>query len=153
VILGALRKTLPPAVVGTWGGVGIRHWIERQVKLPGRPRSLRFPVKGDTANAAEAEFLASLTASTGSPRHQSEVDAYVGVCKQRATTDNAGFTTDIVRYASHLRRVARLLKVRIRVEEDELGIIDFDETLPDDSLSSRPLTDPKFDVATCTLKD
>jgi hypothetical protein len=113
----------------------------------------KIEAKGTGATAAEKEFLASLEAPSPASggRHQAEVDAYLETCRERATSDNAGFTTDVVTYASHLRQVSKLLKVKLRTEEFELGIIDFDETLPKDSLWDQALTDPKFDPATCKL--
>ena len=102
-------------------------------------------------SAAEDELLASLTSAGAAPRHQIETDAYIQKCTARSASDNVGFTNDVVAYASHLRRVSRLLKVKLRSEEFELGIIDFDETLPADNLDAQPISDPRFDPATCVL--
>jgi hypothetical protein len=59
-----------------------------------------------------------LQANAAAPRHQTEVDAYVQACRARAASDNAGFTKDVVTYASHLRRAATLVNVKIKVEGD-----------------------------------
>lgn len=110
-------------------------------------------LEGKARNPGEEELLASLKApaAAGAPRHQVEADAYLAKCTARATSDNAGFTNDVVRYASHLRRASRLLKVKLRTEEFELGIIDFDETMTHDNLDALPYADPRFDPATCVL--
>jgi hypothetical protein len=108
-------------------------------------------LEAKSRSAGEDEFLASLKSASPAPRHQVEADAYLGKCRARATSDNAGFTNDVVAYASHLRRVSRLMKVKLKNEEFELGIIDFDETLPHDKLDDQAISDPRFDPATCVL--
>src|SRR5262249_7772626 len=99
----------------------------------------------------ESEFLKSLQSTEGSPRHEAAVKDYTAVCSARALSDKAGMTRDAVRYASHLRQVTKLMKVKLKVERDELGILDFDETVPFTSLSDGPVIDEKFDPTTCVL--
>jgi hypothetical protein len=99
----------------------------------------------------ESEFLRSLASTEAAPRHEATVSNYIAACTARAEKDNAGLTRDAVRYASHLRQVTQLMKVKLKVERDELGILDFDETVPFTSLSDGPVVDERFDPATCVL--
>jgi hypothetical protein len=108
--------------------------------------------KGANANDAEREFLRSLKDPGAAPRHQARVQGYLDQCKTRATRDNAGFTNDLVRYASHLRQAAKRVKVKIKNEEFDLGILDFDETVPRDDLWDQPFTNPRFNPDTCVLE-
>jgi hypothetical protein len=106
---------------------------------------------------AEKEFLASLSAQgSGAARHSAEIDAYKAACAKRS--GDPKLTEDVVRYASHLRRVARLPRVDLVVEKSkdnpdgDFGIIDFDETLPKDQFDSQPLDQPFFSKTDCTLQ-
>src|SRR5262249_10465101 len=57
-----------------------------------------------------ADELSKSHASTekGASRHQNEVNAYMTACAGRS---GAAFAADVVKYASHLRRAARQLRV------------------------------------------
>jgi hypothetical protein len=111
---------------------------------------------------AEGELMAALEAT---PQQIKDTTTnYINACKARGVSDAAGLTKDAVKYAAHLRQVARLIKVKIKAEgdvddpdNDGLGILDFDETLPftkaDQSKAAAPVTEMHFDPKTCVLAD
>ena len=115
-----------------------------------------------TKSDAEKELLASLKdpTGTGGARHAAAIATYRAACAARAKDPK--FTDEVVKYASHLRRVARLPRVQIALEktkdvndnpDGDFGVIDFEETLPRDNLDNGPLTQPAFDKTTCVLKE
>jgi hypothetical protein len=112
----------------------------------------KIEAKGAGATAAESEFLRSLKETEAADRHQARIGAYLQQCKTRAQEDNVGFTNDVVRYASHLRQAAKRVKVKIKNEEFELGVLDFDETVARDKLWDQPFTNPRFNPDTCVLE-
>jgi hypothetical protein len=114
----------------------------------------KLTAKSPAAGTAEKEFLDSLqVASEPAPaaRHQNAITAYGTACTARATSDKAGIALDAVTYASHLRQVARLMKVDLKVEQGPLGILDFKETVPYTNQSDGPVKEMKFDPTTCIL--
>src|SRR5262249_25220697 len=112
-------------------------------------------IKKLTAKAStpgEKELLASLQA-TDKPRHESTVHDYVQACSARAQKDNAGIAADVVKYASHLRQVTKLMKVKLKAEQTKLGILDFSETVPVTDFTSKAVSEMKFDPKTCVLNE
>jgi hypothetical protein len=106
-------------------------------------------LNGKTRNAAENELLAALQAA---PRQLKEdVAGYIIACSARGKSDNPGYAQDVVKYASHLRQVTKLMKVKLKVEQDELGILDFDETVPFTELSSKAVKEMHFEKLSCKL--
>jgi hypothetical protein len=105
------------------------------------------------------------TALEATPQQiKQDTQAFINACTARGQSDKVGMANDAVKYAAHLRQVARLMKVKIKAEgdvddpdNDGLGIIDFDETLPftkaDAAKAAAPVTEMHFDPKTCVLAD
>jgi hypothetical protein len=115
-----------------------------------------------TRTAPENELLAALQATP--QQIKDTTTQFITACGARGKSDNAGMTKDAVKYAAHLRQVARLIKVKIKAEgdvddpdNDGLGILDFDETVPftkaDAAKGAAPVTEMHFDPKTCVLAD
>ena len=88
------------------------------------------------AGPAAVQLLANLEAVGDQSAHQSEVTKFFGACAARPKKD---LLTDVMKWAAQLRKNARSTS----------GIIEFDETLPQDNL---PETAGAFDPKTCVLK-
>jgi hypothetical protein len=89
------------------------------------------------------QLLASLKNPRDASTHDFAVKQFLDACKGRSVSEPAAYAADLVRWASHLRKAAK----RARNEENG-GIIEFAETLPDDEL---PEPGAGLDPTTCKL--
>jgi hypothetical protein len=96
-----------------------------------------------TQEPAARELLASLKNQGDAANHDFEVKKFLQACQARSQSEPSAYAADLVRWASHLRKAAE----RARNEENG-GIIEFAETLPDDNL---PEPSAGFDPVTCKL--
>jgi hypothetical protein len=89
------------------------------------------------------ELVASLKDEGDAANHDFAVKQFLSACAARGKSEPAAYAADLVRWGSHLRKAAK----RARNEQNG-GIIEFAETLPDDDL---PEPSTGFDRATCKL--
>jgi hypothetical protein len=98
---------------------------------------------------AGADLLKNLEDTNDASAHGEAVAKFVAACRARPPKD---VLADALRYASHLRNVARSVHAstsEIAGQQSGQGIIEFAETLPVDDL---PDSAKKLDPIDCTLK-
>ncbi len=115
------------------------------------PDAIRAGFKVSLAGkpGAAAELLKNLGDTTDAAAHSAAAAKFMAACKARPAKD---MIPEIVSRASHLRNVVRSvksLKSSQAGQQGGQGILEFPETLPQDSL---PDSDRTFDPVTCVLK-
>ncbi len=115
------------------------------------PDGIRAGFKASLAGkpGAAAELLKNMGDTKDAPAHVAAAQKFIDACQARPAKD---MINDIVARASHLRNVVRTvksLKSSSAGQQGGQGIIEFPETLPQDSL---PDADKSFDPVTCVLK-
>ncbi len=100
-------------------------------------------------SGAEGELNTALGMTSAQPK--AEASKFLSACNARGKNDKARYAEDVVRVASHLHQVTRLMKVKLKVEKTELGILDFEETVPFTSDSDKPVQEMHLARDTCEL--
>jgi hypothetical protein len=85
--------------------------------------------QADPTSDPAAKLLANLTNKDDASSHAGEASAFVQACADRKDA----FLGDALKRLAHLRQAARLLQTDTK-RDGTLGIIDFAETLPTDTL-------------------
>jgi hypothetical protein len=112
------------------------------------PDAIRDGFKKNLAGktGAAADLLKSLGDTKDDAAHTTAVSAFLTACGARPGKD---MTSDILAYASHIRTAMRNVHSK-REGQGGQGIIEFEESLPRDSITD--IGAKGFDPATCTLK-
>jgi hypothetical protein len=96
-----------------------------------------------TKDPLAAQLLSNLQDQADAANHDFAVKQFLQACGTRGKREPAAYAADLVRWGSHLRKAVK----RARNEQNG-GIIEFAETLPDDDL---PEPSAGFDPTTCKL--